>query len=260
MSRSVQLGWCRMPRNSHGCYTQFSVHLKDPEDYSTHRSALNSHMVSSEPLDKSPPLLPIALTASGSFSLSSSGSLQTHLSSFNSEQRLRSLPSVAGDLENQADSGSDDFDDGVHNGDNRQLTVKQRIWWLMRVFVWFSALFFPISLLGNYGFLSRRPSVNTFSVDYEPGLLSIGRGVPQLTRCPGYLPSLWENERLSSKITTLSLQPSRFRYSIFDGFYNSHDLTACVWFNVADFDDTSAWLRGWPGGFYSLQPWISLLT
>ena len=32
-----------------------------------------------------------------------------------------------------------------------------------------------------------------------------------------------------------------------DGFYNSHDLTACAWFNLADFDTSLAWLHGWPG-------------
>lgn len=50
-----------------------------------------------------------------------------------------------------------------------------------------------------------------------------------------------------SKITSLDLQPSRFRYSIFDGFYNSHDLTACTWFNLVDSDSTLAWLREWTG-------------
>ena len=123
-------------------------------------------MVSSDPFDDSPPLptLP-TLSTSGSFSLSSSGSLQTRLSSFNSEQRLRSLPSVTDDLEKQADSDSDDEPDG----DSKQIAVKQRFWWLVRAFVWFSALFFPISVLGDYGFLSRRPSVNSFSGDYESG-------------------------------------------------------------------------------------------
>ncbi|KAF9648583.1 hypothetical protein BDM02DRAFT_2228339 [Thelephora ganbajun] len=188
-------------------------------------------MVSSEPLDSSP-LLPLsAPSASGSFSLSASGSLQTHLSSFNSEQRLRSLPSITDDLEKQADSDSDDSDDEVDGDDNRQIAVKQRFWWLVKVFMWFSALFFPISVLGEHGFLSRRPSLNPLSGDYKSG----------------YIPSLWENERLLSKITTLDLQPSRFRYSIFDGFYNSHDLTACIWFNLADFDSTLLWLREWPG-------------
>ena len=123
-------------------------------------------MVSSEPLDNSP-LLPLsALSASGSFSLSSSGSLQTHLSSFNSEQRLRSLPSVTDDLEKQADP---DSDDEIYDEDTKQTAVKQRFWWLARAFVWFSVLFFPISVLGDYGFLSRRPPVNPSGGDYEPG-------------------------------------------------------------------------------------------
>jgi len=126
-------------------------------------------MVSSEPLDDSPPLSLSALSASGSFSLSSSGSLQTHLSSFNSEQRLRSLPSVTDDLEKQADSDSEDSGGGVDDDDNKQLAVKQRLWWLVRAFVWVSALFFPISVLGDYGLLSRRPSVNPSSGDYESG-------------------------------------------------------------------------------------------
>jgi hypothetical protein len=126
-------------------------------------------MISSEPLDNSPPLPLSALSASGSFSLSSSGSLQTHLSSFNSEQRLRSLPSVTDDLEKQADPDSDDSDDEVDDDDNRQSRVKRRFWWLVRAFVWFSALFFPISVLGDYGFLSRRPSVNPVSGNYELG-------------------------------------------------------------------------------------------
>ena len=156
------------------------------------------------------------------------------------------------DLENQAGSDSDDSDDGVYNGGNRRIAVKQRIWWLARVLMWFSALFFPISVLSDYVFLSRRPSANAFKMDYESGLPSIGRIEPQLTGYLGYIPSLLENKRLSSKITTLNLNPSRFRYSLFDGFYNSHDLTACVWFNFVDFDDTLVWLREWPGGFYDL--------
>jgi len=127
-------------------------------------------MVPSEPLDNPPPLPLSALSASGSFSLTSSGSLQTHLSSFNSEQRLRSLPSVTDDLEKQADSDSEDSGDVVDGDDNnKQLAVKQRFWWLVRAFVWFSALFFPISVLGDYGFLSRSPSVNPLSGDYESG-------------------------------------------------------------------------------------------
>ena len=123
-------------------------------------------MVSPEPLDNSPPLPLSALSTSGSFSLSSSGSLQTHLSSFNSEQRLRTLPSVTADLEKQADS---DSDNEVSGDDNRQTAVKHRFWWLVMAFVLFSALFFPISVLGDYGFLPPRPSVNPFSGDYESG-------------------------------------------------------------------------------------------
>ena len=69
----------------------------------------------------------------------------------------------------------------------------------------------------------------------------------QLTSWLEYSSSLWENERLLSKITTLDLQPSRFRSSIFNGFYNSHDLTACVWSNLADFDSSLEWLQEWPG-------------
>lgn len=124
-------------------------------------------MISPEPLDNSPPL---PLSASGSFSFSASGSLQTHLSSFNSEQRLRSLPSITDDLEKQADSDSDDSDDGISDDNSRRLVLTERIWWLVRVFVWFSALFFPISVLGDYGLLSYRRSANAFSVDYGSGL------------------------------------------------------------------------------------------
>ena len=124
-------------------------------------------MVSSGPLDNSPPLPLSALSASGSFSLSSSGSL-SRLSSFNSEQRLRSLPSVTDDLEKQADSDSGDEVDG--DGDSGKIVVKQRFWWLVRAFVWFSALFFPISALGDYRLISRRPSVDLSSGDNEPGL------------------------------------------------------------------------------------------
>ena len=124
-------------------------------------------MVSSGSLDNSPPLPLSALSTSGSFSLSSSGSLQTRLSSFNSEQRLRSLPSVTDDLEKQADSDIYDKVDG--DDDSKQIVVKQRFWWLMRAFVWFSALFFPISALGDQGFLSRRPSADLFSDNNEQG-------------------------------------------------------------------------------------------
>jgi len=203
-------------------------------------------MVSSGSLDDSPPLTLSALSTSGSFSLSSSGSLQTRLSSFNSEQRLRSLPSVTDDLEKQANPNTDDEVDG--DDDNRQIVVENRFWWLVRAFVWFSALFFPISALGDYGFLLRHPSVDPFSGDNEPGLHLV-RGIEfQLMGWLGYSPSLWENERLLSKITTLDLQPSRFRYSIFDGFYNSHDLTACVWSNLADSNSSLEWVQEWPGG------------
>ena len=204
-------------------------------------------MDTSEPADN-PPLLP--LSSSTSFSLSSSGSLQTHLSSFNSEQRLRSLPSVTNDLENQADSDSDDSD----NGDIRRFAVTQRIWWLARVFIWFSAILFPISALGDFGLLSRRPPKNSLGVDYDSGPPYFRRTKLRLTGYPGYPLSPRENERLLSKITTLDLRPSRFHYSVFDGFYNSHDLTACIWLNFAGFDDTMFWLRGWPGEFRSFLP------
>jgi len=127
-------------------------------------------MFSSGSLDDSPPLPLSVLPTSGSFSLSSSGSLQTRLSSFNSEQRLRSLPSVTDDLEKQADSDTDEEIDG--DDDNRQIAVKQRFWSFVRAFVWFSALFFPVSALGDYGFLSRRPSVDHISDSDEPGLRS----------------------------------------------------------------------------------------
>ena len=85
------------------------------------------------------------------------------------------------DLETQADSDSDDSDDGVYNGGSKRLAVKQRIWWLAKSFIWFSALFFPTSVLCDYGFLSRRPSANALSVDYESGLPSIRRIEFQLT-------------------------------------------------------------------------------
>lgn len=127
-------------------------------------------MVSSEPLD-SPPLLPLsALSASGSFSLSSSGSIQSRLSSFNSEQRLRSLPSVTSDLEKQADPDSDDDGDEADDYDSNRTPVKQRFWWLVRVFVSFSALFFPISVFGGYVFPSHRPPAGSIGEDYESGL------------------------------------------------------------------------------------------
>jgi len=79
---------------------------------------------------------------------------------------------VTDDLETQADS---DSDDGVYNGGSKRLAVKQRIWWLAKTFMWFSALFFPISVLSDHGFLLRRPSANALSVDHESGLPSIGR-------------------------------------------------------------------------------------
>ena len=123
-------------------------------------------MVFSEHLDDSPP--PPTLPLSGSFSFSTSGSLQTHLSSFNSEQRLRSLPSVVQDIEKQANHDSDGSDDGPDD-DVRQIAPKQRVLWLVRTFVWFSALFFPISVLGNYGLLSRRQPANPLSEGYESG-------------------------------------------------------------------------------------------
>ena len=76
---------------------------------------------------------------------------------------------------------------------------------------------------------------------------TLGKVEYRLNNQLGNLGSLWENELLLSKITTLDLRPERFRYSAFDGFYNSHDLTACAWFNLADFDASLAWLHGWPG-------------
>lgn len=117
--------------------------------------------------DNSPRLPFPALPSSGTLGLSASGRLQTHLSSFNSEQRLRNLPSVTEDLEKQYDLDPSDSDDGIDN--NKQLMVKRRFVWLARAFIWFSALFFPISVLGNCGTLLRRPSVNRFSGDHESG-------------------------------------------------------------------------------------------
>lgn len=125
-------------------------------------------MVFSDPPDNSPPFPLPALSSSGSFSLSASGSLQTHLSSFNSEQRLRSLPSATEDLEKQAKPDSDDSDDDqIENDHNKQIAVKRRFFWLVKTFLWFSSLFFPISLFRDYRFFSRRPSVNPSSGDYE---------------------------------------------------------------------------------------------
>jgi len=82
---------------------------------------------------------------------------------------------VTDDLEIQADSDSDDSDDGVYNGGSKRVEVKQRVWWLVKAFMWFSALFFPTSVLSDYGFLSGRSSANALSVDHESGLPSIMR-------------------------------------------------------------------------------------
>ena len=125
-------------------------------------------MVSSGSLNNSPPLPLSTLSASGSFNISSSGSLQSRLSSFNSEQRLRSLPSVTDDLEKQVDSDSDDEVDD--DDDSRKIAVEERFWLLLRVFVRFSALLFPILALADFGFLSRRPSADLFSGDNNTGL------------------------------------------------------------------------------------------
>ena len=125
-------------------------------------------MISPEPLDNAPRLPFPALPSSGALGFSASGRLQTHLSSFNSERRLRNLPSVTEDLEKQDDLDPGDSDDRMDNDDNKQLVVKRRFVWLARAFIWFSALFFPISVLGNHGVL-RRPSVNRFGRDHEPG-------------------------------------------------------------------------------------------
>ena len=135
---------------------------------------LNSHMISHAPLDNSPRLPHPALPSSGSFGLSASGRLQTH--SFNSEQRLRSLPSVTEDLEKQDGLGPEDCCDEMYNDGNRQLAVKRRFLWLARALVWFSALFFPISVLGNYGIFLRRPSVNQLGGDYELGPCGCQKG------------------------------------------------------------------------------------
>ena len=130
----------------------------------------------SEPLDNSPPLSLSTLSSSGSFSLSTSGSLQTHLSSFNSAQRLRNLPSVAEDLEKLAEPDSDCSDDDVNGDDNRKTAIKQRFLWLAKAFVWFSVLYFPISLLGNNGFFPRRLSPRPSAGGYESGLRDFRKG------------------------------------------------------------------------------------
>ena len=126
-------------------------------------------MVFPEPPDNSPPFSLSTLSSSGSFSLSASGSLQTHLSSFNSEQRLRSTPSTTEDLEKQAKSEPDDTDDQAGNNYNRQTAAKQWLFSLVKAFVWFSAFFFPISVFHRSGFFSPRPPVNSLGRDFEPG-------------------------------------------------------------------------------------------
>jgi hypothetical protein len=126
-------------------------------------------MIPLKPLDDSPRLPYPALHSSGSFGLSASGRLQTHLSSFNSEHRLRSLPTVTEDIQKQAAKGSHDPNDGIDDDDNRQTAIKQRFLWLARAFVWFSVLYFPISVLGNHGFFLRRTSVNQLGGDHESG-------------------------------------------------------------------------------------------
>jgi hypothetical protein len=126
-------------------------------------------MVFPEPPDNSPPFPLPTLSSSGSFSLSASGSLQTHLSSFNSEQRLRSTPSATEDLEKKAEPESDDSGDQAENEHDKQTTAKRRLFWLVKAFVWFSALFFPISVFRRSGFILPRPSVNPPGGDYEPG-------------------------------------------------------------------------------------------
>ena len=126
-------------------------------------------MISPEPLSDSPWVPHLAPSSSEAFGLSASGRVQTRLFSFNSEQRLRNLPSVTEDLEKQDGPDPEDCDDGMYDGDNRQLAVKRRFLWLLRAFMWFSALFFPISVIGNYGIFLRRPSVNRFGGDHELG-------------------------------------------------------------------------------------------
>ena len=125
-------------------------------------------MVFPEQRDSSPPFPPSTLSSSASFSLSASGSLKTHLSSFNSEHRLRSLPSAAEDLEKHAEPDPDNSDEEA-DGYNKQTVDNRRFSWLVKALVWFSTLFFPISVFRDSGFLSRRPSVNPPGGDYEPG-------------------------------------------------------------------------------------------
>ena len=126
-------------------------------------------MVFPEQRDSSPPFPLPTLSSSASFSLSASGSLQTHLSSFNSEQRLRSLPSATEDLEKHAEPDPDHSDDEVEDGYNKQTVEKWRFFWLVKAFVWFSTLFFPISVFRDSGLLSRRSSVNPPGGDHESG-------------------------------------------------------------------------------------------
>ena len=124
-------------------------------------------MVFPESPDDSPPF---PLSSSASFSLSASASLQTHLSSFNSEQRLRSFPSATGDLEKQTDPDPDDSDDEADDDDKTsQSAAKQRLFWLVKVFVSFSALFFPISVYRDSGVFSPRQSVKPLGEDYQSG-------------------------------------------------------------------------------------------
>ena len=94
------------------------------------------------------------------------------------------------DLENQADPNPNCSDDRVYNNANRQLAVKERIWWLMRAFMSYSTRFFPISVLSDYGFLSCCPSGNAFGIDYESNLPYIRRIELQLTHYLGYIPPL----------------------------------------------------------------------
>lgn len=122
-----------------------------------------------EPSDNHSSFPPPTLSSSGSFSLSASGSLQTHLSSFNSEQRLRSLPSVTEDLEKQTEPDPDESDDEAENGFNRRTTAKLSFFWLLKAFVWFSTLFFPISVVRDSGFFSRRALAHPLSEGNETG-------------------------------------------------------------------------------------------
>ena len=127
-------------------------------------------MVFPEPSDTSPPFPLHTLPSSGSFSLSASGSLQTHLSSFNSEQRLRSLPSVTEDLEKQPEPDSDDSDDEIENEYNRPTAGKLQFFWLVNAFVWFSTLFFPISVFRDSRFFSPSLTLSPLDENYESGL------------------------------------------------------------------------------------------